>query len=365
MCWALLGVVANCQEREEQRASASAPPVTVPRVHAPSVASAVSPRYMPVPVPSTSTPKRAAFAVVTSPLKYFHERPRFGTPAAPAFTASSGLGGWGRGDRPWYNLVVDATGSVWRAKRNAYDQPPSEHQRLGHVGAAQFAEMRRLATRAVGKPVLRDNYCPDYGGHGYSAHGLRGAEGGRQYLGGTHSCDEHIDSKEGARVADWLSAIEERMLRVERPRPFGLQLPVVSELSDTVSQRSGADTLVFELTESTIGVVIDASGDVYRYFDDWKEPRALRRVGSVGHTNVQLQVRRAELAAREPAVDYEGARACTSVVFYAKSGERIVLGKDCPFGTRRQGRDADQVIAWLYAINEQAVDVDETGWPHR
>jgi hypothetical protein len=155
------------------------------------------------------------------------------------------------------------------------------------------------------------------------------------------------------------------MLRHERKRPFGLELPIVIELSDSGSQRPVADKILLEVTRERTGIIIDAEGDIYRYLDEHGEPRALRRVGSVSRTNVQRQLRLAQLAAQEPAVDYDGARDCSSVAFYTTAGEQTVLGKDCQFGTRRQGANGDRVIAWLYAVEEQAQEVTEPYWPTR
>ena len=361
---ALLGALLGCRGHGERQAivtSASASPATVPLASAPGTQQPATAEYAPLPVPSVKKSERAEFGIVSSTLAYVHEQPRSGKPGALAFSAGSGPGGWGS-QRPFYDLLVDVSGGVWLSK-HYLGHAPTEQRRVGRVGRAQLSQMRALAGRAVGKPVLRDNVCPDRGDHGYTAHHVPGWAGERLDLGGLHSCDGQIDSKEGVQVAEWLGAIESRMLRFERKQPFGLELPVVAELSDRGSNRPAPDAILFELTKFKTGISVDANGDVYRYVQYQGEPRAIRRVGSVGRASVQRQARRAELAAHEPTEDYDGGRDCSSVVFQPQATEPLVLGKDCEFGARHRGPNTDAVIAWLYAIDEQAQHVREEHWP--
>ncbi len=296
-------------------------------------------------------------------VRFTHVRPVVGTPAALAFSMSSGLGGWSS-DASTRSLLIDGNGGVWRSTQ-LHTEKRSEQ--VGRVSVVELERIRGVLRAAAAPAAVADGPgCLDCGSTAFFAYLAPRAEPLLLASGG--AAPRRAGSAAARDVVAWITAINARALRLPRERPLGLDLPIVGGLTDTPVEPAAPAGFVFAIeqraTGMATGVRVDAHGDVLRFVERSGNAAAVRKVGKLSADEVALWTRRARKALTLERVEQSGARLCTILSFRPSASEDpVVLSKHCSSGTRLVGADADAVLAWLYALDEQAAPVGLPGWP--
>jgi hypothetical protein len=360
-------LVMACQSGPSRR-DVPQPPTSVSAQRVPSaVTIAPPPPSVPasasLPTARIPSPFEAIGGELPRQLAYTHEAPRAGSPGPLAFRYVNGPSG-NSSDSGLRGLSIDQAGVVWRfsERRNS-----KVFHRVGRVSRADLARMRALAAGAVGKELITyQEGCIDCGSTALLAYGLPGDKGEAVPLASLMPVPSRVDWDPVKPVIGWMEAVAHRALRSERKRPLGLELPIVDGLTESDTGSAEPHGLVFDLeqhiTGVTTGFLVDSRGDIYRYFARGRDALSLRRVGNLPATALKRAVAWAESAVIEPRKAEHAQRLCTKLSWVrATDDTQVVLSDDC--GERFSGKNADAVIAWLYAIDEQAAPVVEHGWP--
>jgi hypothetical protein len=143
-----------------------------------------------------------------------------------------------------------------------------------------------------------------------------------------------------------------------------MHLPIVDDLSDQPLERD-IGPIVFEIEQRVVGLatgtVIDDRGGVFRFVLRANEPRRVRGVAQLDAGRMAAMIQVAARARAEKRAAVALARACTVLRWMSADGSAFELSNDCT--ERAAGPNADKIISWLYAIDEQAPQVWEAGWP--
>jgi hypothetical protein len=360
----LLLLASACQpklnEDRETSVDALAPAASVqaPRVEA-------LPEPVAVVIPSALAQASASPPAKPLPLTtaFRRELPTLGKPAATVFERfSMSSGAWGHAGRS-SGLIIDVNGVVW-SYREREDQ--RESFRLGTVPASDLGRMRREAALAVRGPIVALGAdCKDCGYHGARVFLVPGSKDSLSLTSsgehGGKAREKHLDV-----VIPWLAAIGTLALPVKRPRPFGLQVPLLTDLRHRVGSKREPGEIVFEWREHVTGVArgvrLDQAGHVFRF--SWRHGKeSLRHVGSVNPDSVQRLLRQARASSAQSWRDVDGPRVCQTIRWFGAEGtEATLISNDCEYGGKRSGAMADALIAWLTALDEQALPVLEPGW---
>ena len=296
---------------------------------------------------------------------YRHEAPRVGTPAAPAFAVRSSPGGWSRYDAPTHGMLVDVQGGVWR-EETPY-RGATVNTLVGRVASADVHKMQQLAAEVARSPAQRvGGGCMDCGGTGYLVFGVPGADKDGALLAGNGSSMERSRSSAVQTAERWLQAVTRRALQLPRDEPFGLELPILRELSDELSHgEPAAQDPVLELSfgdrDSAQGIFVSRAGNVYRFRHRSASHAGLRFVGRIEHGALARILAAAESCrnAEWQAAPGKQRWPTRTRFFAAASSEPLVISLDeAGEGGRIAGTSASLVIAWLYALDEQALLVD-------
>jgi hypothetical protein len=295
--------------------------------------------------------RRADLPTVTT---FVHERPRSGRPSPAAFTLGGRVG-----------MVVDGHGGVW-----LYSRAQEEERKADRVGRVPSSDVRQMLSRARAASqaaFVSAPGCKDCGGSIVRAHGIDGAESVTLAEDGVTR--RALQSTDADAVLRWLLALRERVRGSLAPGPFDLELPIVSELRSLPIAAEAPAHVALELEHSsggTSGLVVDAVGGVFRFSGPERDRREFRRIGKVERASVVYHVRLAERAATSEWQDVSGRWRKSQLRCYGlrgTGGEGTVISDDSEFGKRRTGKAADEVIAWMYALDRQGLPVFEQSWP--
>jgi hypothetical protein len=338
----------------------------------------VSKRQPPTPSPraSTATPPAPSVAPLSSqnpntlrkpdvplPLPaYRNEKPRVGKPGALAFVVRGGHGGMGASGAPTRDLLIEVSGGVWRSLVWADRR---EDTRVGHVTPQELASMRRLASD-ISKSAAHTvgSGCFDCSGAVYIAYGVNGASKDGDVLAAWGETSSASDSASVQKAVLWLQAVGTRALRVPRKSAFDLELPILSELTDDLGGgEPNPGVTVLELghndSDWSEGVRVASDGKVYRFRETRKQIETLSYVGHVENGALQRVLTAARACRQAHWQDLAGkSRLPTALRFFADSSSPplLISNDQAGAGGRLVGKNSDLVIAWVYALDEQALD---------
>lgn len=286
---------------------------------------------------------------------YVHERARTGRPPPAAFTIS-----WGyvKRTKPVAGgLLVDRQGGVWNY--TGVDEE-REYQRLGRVPSTEVVGMLARARAAAKTTFVTSPGCRDCGGKSVRAYGIAGTE--ELTLAKEGLTEGYLKSPDADAVILWLLAIQERNDARGALGPYGLELPIVSELRSLPITAETPGPLLLELEHFHVGaawgVAVDETGNVFRFNARGLAPREFRRIGKVARASVRRLVRLGQRAETSEWQDVRGNQISSQV-----RCDGALISDLSEFGKRRIGKEADELIAWIYAVYRQGLPVFETSWP--